>query len=176
MFRQGLLLLLAVSLFPSLAVAEDKSPLIVGHRGLMRYAPENTLAGFRGCLELRIGFELDVRRSKDGHLVVMHDASVKRTTGVDNPISEMSLAGIRKLDAGKSFAPEFAGERIPTLDDVFALIKSQRSSNSLVALDLKIDDANFAGDLAALVRKHGVHEQVFCIGLAIEDVDLRKRL
>jgi glycerophosphoryl diester phosphodiesterase len=169
-------LMLVCLLAPAIAAAQDKSPQIVGHRGLLRYAPENTLAGFQACLDLHIGLELDVRRSKDGQLVVMHDASLKRTTGIDSPVSEKTLTELKKLDAGKSFAPEFAGERIPMLDEVFALIKSRRNESTLVALDLKIEDDKFADDLAALVRKHGVHAQVFCIGLAIEDADLRKRL
>jgi len=63
---------------PLMSNAED--PLIVAHRGLLHHAPENTLAYFRACLELRIGFEFDVERTKDGQLVCVHDDTVDRTT------------------------------------------------------------------------------------------------
>jgi glycerophosphoryl diester phosphodiesterase len=165
-----------ILLMPAIAVAEEKPPQIVGHRGLLRHAPENTLAGFRACLELRVGFELDVRRCKDGRLVVMHDDNLKRTIGIDAAIADKNLDELKKLDAGRLFGPEFAGERIPSLDEVFALLKAHRHENTLVALDLKVDDAHFADDLAGLVRKYGVQDQVVCIGLAIESADLRKRL
>ena len=60
--------------------AADPQPLIVARRGLLLHAPENTLANFRACLELRLGFEFDVERTKDGHLVCIHDGTVDRTT------------------------------------------------------------------------------------------------
>ena len=61
---------------------ESKSipPIPVAHRGLLRHAPENTLPAFAACLELGMGFELDIRTTKDGHLVVLHDDNVQRTT------------------------------------------------------------------------------------------------
>ncbi|MDP6444823.1 MAG: glycerophosphodiester phosphodiesterase family protein, partial [Pirellulaceae bacterium] len=80
--------------------AEPTRPLIVAHRGLLRYAPENTLTNFRACLELRIGFEFDVERTKDGHLVCIHDSTVDRTTNGTGKVSELTLAQIRELDAG----------------------------------------------------------------------------
>ena len=61
-------------------LGDDIKAGVVGHRGLLRESPENTLATFRDCLELRIGFELDVRRSRDGHLVCIHDDTLDRTT------------------------------------------------------------------------------------------------
>jgi len=60
------------------ATATEPRPLVVAHRGLLRHAPENTLANFRACLELRLGFEFDVERTKDGHLVCIHDDTVHR--------------------------------------------------------------------------------------------------
>jgi glycerophosphoryl diester phosphodiesterase len=63
-----------------LTAEESSHPLIVAHRGLLHHAPENTLANFRACLELRLGFEFDVEQTKDGHLVCIHDGTVDRTT------------------------------------------------------------------------------------------------
>ncbi len=84
---------------------------IVAHRGLLRHAPENTLANFRACLELRLGFEFDVQRTRDGQLVCIHDETADRTTNGTGTVSEMTLEQIRRLDAGKWFDPKFAGKR-----------------------------------------------------------------
>jgi glycerophosphoryl diester phosphodiesterase len=95
---------------------------IVGHRGLAGLAPENTLASFREAV--RIGadwLEFDVRFSSDGHPVIIHDGSLKRTSSGRGPVRGRSLAELRKLDAGSWFDERFAGEKIPTLEEVFKL-------------------------------------------------------
>lgn len=155
--------------------AVKPAPRIVGHRGLIRSAPENTLAAFSACIHLRLGFELDIRRSKDGVLVVLHDDDVKRTTDGKGKVADITLAELRKLDAGRWFGREFAGQRVPTLEEVFILVKTL-GIDVLMALDIKVDDDTLAGDVVALAKKHGVLQQVVCIGLTIEDPKLRARL
>ncbi|HEY8531638.1 MAG TPA: glycerophosphodiester phosphodiesterase family protein, partial [Limnochorda sp.] len=99
-------------------------PLILAHRGASAEAPENTLAAFRLALEQGAdGFELDIHRTRDGHLVVCHDERVDRTTDGTGFIGSMTLAELKKLDAGRWFDARFAGERIPTLDEVWALVE-----------------------------------------------------
>jgi glycerophosphoryl diester phosphodiesterase len=139
-------------------------------------APENTLAGFAACIELGLGLELDVRRSKDGHLVVMHDADVKRTTDGKGLVADLTLAELKKLDAGKWFAPDFAGQRVPTLDEVFALLAARKAPTVLVALDLKIDDGKVEADVVKLANKHGVLRQVMFIGTTIGSPAVRRRI
>jgi glycerophosphoryl diester phosphodiesterase len=151
------------------------TPHIVGHRGLLHHAPENTLAGFAACLDLRLGFELDVHRTRDGHLVCVHDDDVKRTTNGTGKVSELTLAELRKLDAGGWFDPAFAGQRAPTLYEVFALLKDRHARQVLVAVDLKIDDATAAADIVRLAEKHGVVEQLVCIGRTISEPAVRRR-
>src|SRR5438270_2134907 len=112
-----ILLVLSLVAAGANAVAAEPRPLIVAHRGLLRHAPENTMANFRACLELRLGFEFDVQRTKDGHLVVIHDAAVDRTTGGTGRVAELTLAEVRRLDAGGRFDPNFAGERVPTVEE-----------------------------------------------------------
>ena len=68
-------LILLIALLASVNLRAAEPPLIVAHRGLLRHAPENTLANFRACFELRLGFEFDVERTKDGHLVCIHDST-----------------------------------------------------------------------------------------------------
>lgn len=71
--------LLALCLFAApLELCAAERPLIVAHRGLLHHAPENTLANFRGCLELRLGFEIDVEKTKGGHLVCIHDGMAEK--------------------------------------------------------------------------------------------------
>jgi glycerophosphoryl diester phosphodiesterase len=152
------------------------APRLVGHRGLLRHAPENTLAGFAACLELRLGFELDVRRSKDGHLVVIHDATLDRTTTGKGKVVDHSLAELKKLDAGAWFDPAFAGQRIPTLDEVFALVKARGQADALVAIDLKIDDGKVEADVVRLAKKHGVSSRLVVIGTAIDSAAVRRCL
>lgn len=89
-------------------------PLAIGHRGASAHAPENTLVAFKLAMEQGAdGIELDVKRCATGEVVVMHDATVDRTTNGKGKVHELSLAQLRALDAG--------GEPVPTLDEVFEL-------------------------------------------------------
>jgi glycerophosphoryl diester phosphodiesterase len=95
---------------------------IVAHRGASDDAPENTLAAFRLGFELADAVELDVHPSKDGHAVVIHDKSTKRTAGVDRPVAGQTLAELKALDAGLWKGERWKGERIPTLEEALALV------------------------------------------------------
>jgi glycerophosphoryl diester phosphodiesterase len=98
-------------------------PLLFGHRGCSKAAPENTLASFNKILENNIpGVELDVHLCKSGEIVVIHDLNLKRTTGLDALVTDTSLEDIKSLDAGSWFDKSFENERIPTLDEVFKLL------------------------------------------------------
>lgn len=98
-------------------------PVIFAHRGASAHAPENTLAAFE--LALAHGadaIELDVKLSADGHAVVIHDATVNRTTGAHGRVKDLSLAHLRSLDAGSFLASRFHGEKIPMLEEVFEAV------------------------------------------------------
>jgi glycerophosphoryl diester phosphodiesterase len=146
---------------------------VVAHRGLLKHAPENTLANFDACLDLRLDIELDVRRTRDGQLVVIHDDTVDRTTSGKGKVNALSLRELQALDAGGWFDPAFAGERVPTLDAVFARVAA-RKSGALLAVDLK--DPAIEADVVRLAVKHGVLRQILFIGLAIEDKAVREAL
>ncbi len=161
----------ALLFFASTAVAAD--PVLVGHRGLPTHAPEETLATFNACIDLRVGVELDVRRTRDGQLVCLHDATVDRTTNGKGKIADLSLRELRQLDAGRKFDPAFAGERVPTLDEFFALLR-ERKSPLLVAIDIKEPDCE--ADIVKLAEKHNVLKQLAFIGLTIEDAKVREKL
>jgi glycerophosphoryl diester phosphodiesterase len=96
--------------------------MLFGHRGYSALAPENTLAAFSLLLEHDIpGAELDVRLSRDGKVVVIHDENTKRVTGVDALVGECRASRLKRLDAGSWFNDAFRNESIPLLDEVFDL-------------------------------------------------------
>ena len=95
-------------------------PLIIAHRGASGLAPENTLAAFHKALEVGAdAIELDVRLTRDGRVVVIHDRMLNRTTTGKGPVGTYSLEEVKSLDAGSWFGPQFSGERVPTLEEVF---------------------------------------------------------
>ena len=94
-------------------------PLIIAHRGASGHAPENTLAAFNLAMEHQAdGIELDVMLAKDGHVVVIHDDTVDRTTNGSGRVKDMTLDMLRSLDAGN-------GEKIPTLTEVLETFGGQ---------------------------------------------------
>ena len=95
------------------AIKEKDWPINIAHRGGAEIAPENTLEGFREGLRVGAGvLELDVHTTADGHVVVIHDDTVDRTTDGTGAVREMSFAEIRRLDAGYRFTPD-GGETFP---------------------------------------------------------------
>lgn len=97
-------------------------PRVIGHRGAAARAPENTLAGFRRAKALGCTWvEFDVRLTADGVLVLCHDPKLDRTTNGAGLISTLTLAEVRRCDAGPRFGPEFTGEIVPTLDEALLL-------------------------------------------------------
>lgn len=92
---------------------------VVAHRGASGYAPENTIASFDKAVTMGADYiEIDVQRSKDGELVVIHDHMVDRTTNGTGHVRDLTIDELKTLDAGSWKGPEFAGERIPTFDEV----------------------------------------------------------
>ena len=99
------------------------TPLIEAHRGDSSNAPENTLAAFERAIGLAVPFiELDVHPARDGTLMVIHDATVDRTTDGSGAVCSLSVDHLIRLDAGARFSPAYTGERIPRLTDVMAMV------------------------------------------------------
>jgi glycerophosphoryl diester phosphodiesterase len=98
-------------------------PVVFAHRGASAFAPENTLASFRLAAELGApAIELDVKLTADSQVVVLHDHTLDRTTDGHGLLAQKTLAQVKQLDAGSSFAPQFQGEPIPTLAEVFEAV------------------------------------------------------
>ena len=97
--------------------------LNIAHRGASGTFPENTLSAFRGAIDAHADMcELDVQLTRDGAVVVIHDDTVERTTDGVGEVAEFTLAELQRLDAGAHFRDgAIKGERIPTLNEVFAV-------------------------------------------------------
>ncbi len=101
-------------------------PLLFGHRGCSKKAPENTLSAFKEILKNGVpGIELDVHTCKSGELVITHDFNLKRITGVDALVEDKTYEELRRMDFGSFFSGKYEGEKIPTLDEVFSLMGDQ---------------------------------------------------
>lgn len=111
--------------------------MVVAHRGFSGVAPENTLTAFKKAIEVGCDMiELDVRLSKDGTVVVIHDDTLERTTTGKGRVIEKTLNELKQLDAGSKFHFSFSGERIPTLREALELANGK----VLVNIELKIGD------------------------------------
>ncbi len=126
--------------------------LIIGHRGASRDAPENTMAAFRLAWEQGAdGIEADFRLTGDGRIVCLHDPDARRTTGAGLRVEASSLAELRRLDAGSWKGHQWAGERIPTLDEIIAALPAGKR----LFIELK-SGPEIVAPLAALLEKMAV--------------------
>lgn len=100
-------------------VGERKQVENVAHRGATAYAPENTIAAFDLAVDMKADYiEIDVQRSKDGKLVLIHDTTVDRTTDGTGKVGDLTFEQLRSLDAGSWKGEQFAGEPIPTFEEI----------------------------------------------------------
>ena len=105
------------------------------HRGASYHAPENTLSAFRLARDMGAdGIEVDVQLNRDGTAIVIHDATVDRTTDGSGAVADLTLVELKELDAGSWVSSDFAGERIPTLAEVFEAV----GQDLLLNLELKV--------------------------------------
>src|SRR5205814_5269304 len=108
----------------SRAMLEGMAPLVIAHRGDSAHRPENTMASFASALEVGADLvELDVQLTRDGAVVVIHDATLERTTSGRGDVREMALREVRAVSAGfpSRFGAAYAGERVPVLAEVLGL-------------------------------------------------------
>ena len=136
------------------------APLVIAHRGASAYAPENTITAFRLAAELGAdAVELDAKLTADGQVVVHHDRTLDRTTTGTGPLKTRTLEELQYLDAGSHFNLNYAGERIPTLSEVFRAVADR--------LLINIELSNYASPfdrlpeaIVKLVREFGLEKWV----------------
>jgi glycerophosphoryl diester phosphodiesterase len=125
--------------------------IIMGHRGAAALEPENTLLSVERAIHIGVdAVEIDVRFSKDKELVVIHDATVDRTTDGIGPVCDFTVDELKQLDAGK-------GQRIPTLQEVVEVI------NNKVTLVIELKEEGTAKSVFELIKKNSIEDKVYII-------------
>lgn len=121
-------------------------PILLAHRGDLAHAPENTLPSFSQAIQKGAdGVELDAKLTVDGHVIVIHDETVDRTTNGKGKVASFTLESIRTLDAGSWFDAKFAGTKVPLLEEVFETV----GKNKLINIEL----TNYYTPRDGLVKK-----------------------
>lgn len=132
---------------------------IIAHRGANKLAPQNTLAAFRKATEYDIdGFEMDVHLSKDGKIVVCHNYEIDETSNGKGSIKDMTFEELRSYDFGGYFSEEFAGEKIPALEEFLEIAKGYDTVNIEVKTPPEKND--LVKKTIECVRKFGMEKQV----------------
>ena len=146
---------------------------VIAHRGFSGRAPENTLVAIRRAIETGADMvEIDVTMTADGHVILLHDETLDRTTDGLGVPTEMTLDEIQRLDAGSWFSPEFAGERIPTLTKALEMVKDR----ILINVEIKSEAVvhGVVPQVAALINEHGMIDQVVVSSFSPEALRLMK--
>lgn len=120
-----------------MGIGDGIVPLIIAHRGFSAKNPENTLSAVVGAVDAGADLvEVDVQFTLDRHVIVLHDETVDRTTNGTGYVSDMKLEEVQRLDAGSWKAPEFTGEKIPTLSQILAHFVAKKVKAKLL-IELK---------------------------------------
>jgi glycerophosphoryl diester phosphodiesterase len=146
-------------------------PFIIAHRGDSAHRPENTLAAFASALEVGADLvEFDVQLTREGHVVIVHDPTLDRTTTGTGRVVERTLAEIRALSAGypDRFGTAYAGERVPTLAEALAFLRER--SRVMVEMKVEAVTADAEGGIEARtieeVRRAGMEKDVVLISFS----------
>ncbi len=135
-------------------------PILLAHRGDSFHAPENTLPAFEQAIQKGAdGVELDAKLTADGHVVVIHDSTVDRTTDGNGRVASLTLEAIRKLDAGKWFDEKFTGTKVPLLEEAFETI----GRDKLINIELKNYSTPYNGlalKVCELIKRHDNYGQI----------------
>jgi len=149
---------IVIMLFGCTADEPAEGVIIVAHRGAMSDRPENTMVAFEHALELGADIvEIDLRTSRDGHLFVLHDRTLDRTTDGEGVATERTLAELQQLDAGSWFDPAYSGLTIPSVREV---LNWANEVGAVLLLDLKERGREFAENVSHEVRAAGMEENV----------------
>ncbi|NLF71498.1 MAG: glycerophosphodiester phosphodiesterase [Candidatus Anammoximicrobium sp.] len=156
---------------PPLPRVEAGPREVVAHRGFSAAAPENTLAAIRQAISAGAdGCEFDVYRCRDGAVVLMHDATVDRTTSGRGKVTELTLAELKQLDAGQWKAAQYAGEKVPTLEEALQQLKD---SGCQAVIEIKME--GIAQQVVDAVRAAGMLDQATVIAFSKDVVrDVRR--
>jgi glycerophosphoryl diester phosphodiesterase len=151
-------------------------PLVIGHRGASTHAPENTSAAFELAITHRAdAIEFDVSLSSDRQVMVIHDTTVDRTTNGKGKVAHLSFSELQKLDAGYKFSEAFAGEKIPSLIDVF----ERFGTRILMNIELKNYSTPFDGlvkIVVNLVKSYKLENRIIFSSFLSNNLNIARKL
>ena len=159
------------------ACCQDKSEgfVVMAHRGASAVAPENTLVAYERAIGMGADYaELDVRQTKDGAIVLMHDKTVHRTTGVKGFVWDMTLDELKQLEAGSWFGEEYRGEPIPTLEEVIRLVKGRMKLN--IEVKISENEPGIAQKVVDIVRSEDFSRDCIITSFDMETVKTFKAI
>ncbi|MCB0628339.1 MAG: glycerophosphodiester phosphodiesterase family protein [Saprospiraceae bacterium] len=144
-------------------IQAKRTTKVAAHRGAGQYAPENTLAAFKKAIDLGVDFiEIDIRRSADNRMVILHDATLDRTTNGKGRVNATTYEALKKLSAGRWFDKTFADQTIPSLEELCAFVETYRQQvSSQVNLYVDCKDVNVPEMVAVLKKYHLLEGAVF---------------
>ncbi|MCT8340224.1 hypothetical protein MG296_09185 [Flavobacteriaceae bacterium TK19130] len=147
-------------------------PLVCAHRGYSNNAPENTLASIQKAIECGADFvEFDVRLTKDGKVVLLHDSTLDKTTNATGKLSDYSYSQLKNISAGyaKRFGDTFSKESIPTLSQALQLCKDR------IYVEIEIKDSNMASKVFEIVQQEAMIDEVMIISFNYNELlEMRK--
>jgi len=153
--------------------AAKKVSQIVAHRGASAQRPEGTLVCYRKAIkDGATAIEIDVRTTKDGVLVSLHDASLDRTTNGSGPIEKINSTDLKKLDAGSWFDAKYKSEHVPTIREILKLAKGKID----VLLDLKETGSTYTAKVVGEIRKHGEPKRIIVGVRSVEQAKQFRKL
>jgi len=160
-------------------------PQIVAHRGASGYAPETTLESYRMAIQMEAdSVEIDVHRLGSGEIVAIHDPEVSRTTNGRGRVADLNLDALQALDAGSWFnrafpkkaKPEFAGLRVPTLQQVIELVKPSSLGFCIEIKDPELYPPDFEQSVLAIIRRNGIEERTRFLSFSSASIEKVKGL
>lgn len=167
--------LLCVMMFIVCKQENSADFVVMAHRGASAVAPENTLIAYKKAIEMGADYaELDVRQTKDGAIVLMHDKTIHRTTGVKGFVWDFTLEELKQVEAGSWFGEEFRGEPIPTLEEVIRLVKGRMKLN--IEVKISENEPGIAQRVIDIVRSENFSKSCIITSFDMETVKTFKAI
>ena len=135
-------------------------PIVLAHRGDLAHAPENTLPSFQQAIQKGAdGVELDAKLTVDGHVIVIHDPTLERTTNGKGRVASFTLEDVRKLDAGSWFSEKFHGTKVPLLEEVFETVGKEKLIN-IELTNYSTPRDGLVDKVCELIKRHNNQSQI----------------
>ncbi len=135
-------------------------PIVLAHRGDLAHAPENTLPSFQQAIQKGAdGVELDAKLTVDGHVIVIHDPTLERTTNGKGRVASFTLEDVRKLDAGSWFNEKFHGTKVPLLEEVFETVGKEKLIN-IELTNYSTPRDGLVDKVCELIKRHNNQSQI----------------